>query len=228
MTVAIIIQARMGSHRFPGKIMAPFLPFHKGGERQPVLAHVLRRCFQVHAADRMILATPSTAEHRRAWELARGYGALVCRGSESNVLSRFYKAARELDLQPRDTIVRITADCPLTDPAVVGELIELHQSKIADYTCNVMPRTYPKGLDCEAMTFEALEAAWVSDKSAYGKEHVTPWLQRTEGINRHNLHQGEDMSHIDLCIDYPGDPGRIEKLIETHPFGQWRENERQT
>ena len=219
--IVIIVQARMGSNRFPGKIMAPFLPFFKGGPRQPVLAHVLQRLSKVKSADRMILATPESPDHAPAWELARKYNAFICRGSERNVLSRFYKAARERDLGPRDTIVRITADCPLIDPEVVGEVIALHRSKLADYTCNIMPRTYPKGLDCEAMTFEALEAAWVSAKRSFDKEHVTPWLQRTDGIIRHNLCQKEDMSAINLCIDYPEDLARIEKLIEAE-FPAWR------
>ena len=213
--IVIIIQARMGSTRCPGKIRAPFLPLFNGGPRQPVLAHVLRRCALVPSVDRIVLATPESQDHAPAWELARDYGAFICRGSEHNVLSRFYKAAREHDLEPRDTVVRITADCPLIDPVVVvEELIKLHRSKLADYTCNIMPRTFPKGLDCEAMTFEALEAAWVSAKRLYDKEHVTPWLQRRDGVIRCNLRQKEDMSAINLCIDHPEDPARIEKLIE--------------
>ena len=135
-------------------------------------------------------------------------------GDEHDVLDRFYQAALLYELRNQH-IVRITADCPLIDPKVVQELIKLHIDKGTGYASNVMPRTYPKGYDCEIMTFEALEAAWAAAKRPFDREHVTPWLQRTNGIKRANLRQKRDQSRINLCVDYPEDPARIEALLKT-------------
>ena len=221
MTVTIIVQARMGSTRFPGKIMAPFLPLFAGGPRVTVLEHVLRRCKKVGNAGSVILATPDSADHADAWALSEGLGCDVFAGNEHDVLERYYRAAEWYMRDGADDhIVRVTADCPLIDPNVIQELIALHLGQGTDYACNVMPRTYPKGYDCEIMTFEALEAAWVSAKRPYDREHVTPWLQRMDGIKRANLQQKINRSEVNLCIDYPEDPARIEELLKILKLGR--------
>ena len=214
----------MGSTRFPGKIMAPFLPGVPGGPKMPVLWHVLTRCRAVPKVDLTILATPDSPDHAPAWDVAESLGCHVATGSELDVLDRYYQAARLYELtKPRDLIVRITADCPLIDPGVIQEVITLHGAYRADYACNVMPRSYPKGFDTEVMTFEALEAAWATAKHPYSREHVTPWLQKTDGIRRANLHQKrKDQARINLCVDYPGDIERIELFLKRWPGGLQR------
>lgn len=215
MTTVIIVQARMGSKRFPGKIMAPFLPGPRGGPRKPVLWHVLRRCKAVKNADLVVLATPDSWDHADAWLLAESLDCHTFTGSEKNVLDRYYQAAKFHEMRPDDLIVRITADCPLINARVADALIELHQKQGADYGSNLLPRTYPKGYDCEVMTFQALKAAWCMSLRAYDKEHVTPWLQRHKGIKRVNLRQIVDQSSINLCVDYPEDVARIELVLKT-------------
>jgi spore coat polysaccharide biosynthesis protein SpsF (cytidylyltransferase family) len=235
MAVAIIVQARMGSTRFPGKIMEPFLPLEIGEPPEPildphappflapVLAHVLARCKAARRADFVVLATPDSLDHSKAWELAERMDVYCGIGSEDDVLGRYLQTAVAFGLQAHDHIVRVTADCPLLDPRVVDELIELHIKKRADYSSNVLPRTYPKGLDAEIMTFDALEAAWIkahkgsrakSSKAAYEREHVTPWLQETDGIKRANLCQKVNQAEINLCVDYPEDIVRVPALLK--------------
>ena len=221
MPVTIIVQARMGSTRFPGKIMAPFLPLFTGGPRVSVLGHVLRRCQKVRGIAGVILATPDSPDHADAWALAESLGCSAFGGNELDVLDRYYEAAMWFMHDGKDDhIVRITADCPLIDPRIVSELIELHLDRKTDYASNVMPRSYPKGFDCEIMTFEALEAAWYKADRPYDREHVTPWLQRTDGIKRANLRQKRGQSRVNLCIDYPEDPARIEALLKTLKLGR--------
>lgn len=223
-STVIIVQARMGSKRFPGKILAPFLPAFPGGPDMPVLWHVLKRCLAVPKVYEVILATPYSAIHQEAWDLAieLGCGWSAPKSNENDVLDRYYKTAKAADLGGGDHIVRITADCPLIDPQVANEVITLHLAQQADYSCNIMPRTYPKGFDCEVMTFDALEACWLMAKSAYDQEHVTPWLQRHTEIKRANLQQKINQSKVNLCVDYPGDIPRIKKLLETWKPAQCR------
>jgi spore coat polysaccharide biosynthesis protein SpsF (cytidylyltransferase family) len=225
MTIAIIVQARMGSKRFPGKIMAPFLPIHPNQGKRSVLENVLYRCTLANKADKVALATPNGVEHKPAWRIAERHDIYWFGGDEDDVLYRYYQIANELELANGDHIVRITADCPLIDPRVIDEAITLHLQQEADYTSNVLPRTYPKGLDVEVMTFDALETAWliahsqdddlpVPEDILYMREHVTPWLQRDPDVKRANLRQKIDESEINLCVDYPEDPARIVALLE--------------
>ena len=217
MSTVVIVQARMGSKRFPGKILAPL---KTEGIARPVLAHVLDRVSKIPKVDGIILATPRSADHEQAWAIAEAYHVEVHKGKEQNVLDRYYQAATDHGFGgPGDVIVRVTADCPLIDPRVCHEVITLRAAQRADYCTNVMPRTYPKGYDCEAFTFECLEAAWCSASSAYEREHVTPWMQQTEGLSRANLRQKVDMSDVNFCVDYPGDIARIELLITTTKGG---------
>lgn len=202
--IGVIVQARQTSRRFPGKSMALLLG-------KPVLERVLERVKTIPNT-KTVIAVPDTPESEPMLELASKMGVDNFCGSELNVLNRFVGAARFFKF---DYVVRVTADCPFIDPRVCKECIDLLLFRKLDYCSNIHPnRTFPQGLDCEVFTFDCLEAALLEARGPYDLEHVTPWMQQTEGIMRACIEQRIDTSHLNFCVDYPSDIERLEKLCE--------------
>jgi len=163
-----VVQARMGSSRLPGKVLMDV-------EGATMLARVLRRLSRAALLDRVVLATSDLpADDAVAAEAAR-LGFAVFRGSEEDVLSRYLGAARE---HAADVVVRVTADCPLIDPAVVDRTVERFLAESPDYASNSLDRTYPRGLDVEVVDRRALEIAGAEARLDYERVHVTPFLYR--------------------------------------------------
>lgn len=209
--VGVIIQARMTSNRFPGKSMAIL-------HGKPVIQWTMERAKRIRVSAKgekplVVLAVPDTDESEPMLVLADKLKVENFCGAEFNVLERYYSTARYFRF---DYVIRITGDCPFIDPRVCSEVIQLLIWRKLDYASNCFPeRTYPKGLDCEAFTFDALEACQFSAESPYDMEHVTPWLQRTEGIKRACVKQKIDYSHKNWCVDYPEDIKRLEQEIKS-------------
>ena len=204
MTTGIIVQARMTSQRFPGKVLAKLAG-------KTVLERVLERCALVPFVDTVICAFPANEASVPIYEACNTLGIACASGSENDVLLRYYDAATMYGI---DTIVRITSDCPFFDPVVAGEVLALLKAENLDYCSNVYPkRTYPKGLDVEAFSYDCLEAAHVLTKSDYNREHVTPWMQTKKGLKRANVRQKVDRSGLNWCVDYPEDIERLEELL---------------
>ncbi len=200
--IGVIVQARMTSRRFPGKSMALLLG-------KPVLERVLERVITIPNT-KTVLAVPDTSESEPMLDLASKMGVDNFCGSELNVLNRFLNASKFFKF---DYIVRITADCPFIDPRVCQECINLLLFRKLDYCSNIFPnRTFPQGLDCEVFTFDCLDAAHQEAAGPYDLEHVTPWMQRTEGIMRANIEQKIDTSHLNFCVDMPEDIARLEAM----------------
>lgn len=170
MKIGAIIQARMGSTRLSGKVM-------KVIEGKTVLKHVIERVKQSHFIDVIIIATTIHDRDDVIEAEAIQCGVEVFRGSEDDVLSRYYYAAKNNNL---DAIVRITSDCPLIDPKVLDEIIDYYQKNNNDIVSNagsdVMNRTYPRGLDTEVFSFKVLEKAFKNAVEKYQREHVTPYI----------------------------------------------------
>lgn len=168
-TVAII-QARMGSTRLPGKVL---MRLHG----RTVLNHVIDRVKQSKLVDEIIIATTTLNEDDILAEEASQYGVHIFRGSSDNVLNRYYEAAKEAKA---DVIVRITSDCPLIDPIVIDQVVEIFQSRMCHIATNVgtnlADRTFPRGLDVEVFSFEALSRANANASQEYEWEHVTPFI----------------------------------------------------
>lgn len=205
MTTAVIVQARMTSSRFPGKILELL-------DGKTVLDHVLSRVQRINGVDMVVVACPKGDASAPIREACRAARVLCFGGSEHDVLSRYYEAAKKHG-RP-EVIMRVTSDCPFLNPLIAGEVIQRLKDGQMDYASNVYPRrTYPKGFDCEAFTFDCLEAAHISATTDYEREHVTPWMQKTDGLIIGNMVQDEDMSDINLCVDYPGDIDRLEKML---------------
>ena len=196
MPTAIIVQARVGSSRLPGKVLKPLA----GGT---VLAEVLRRCRAIPGADLVVCAVPEGEKDDPVAEEAQRCGAIVTRGSESDVLHRYLQASRAVGA---DVVMRVTSDCPLIDPGVCGAVLDLRAEKNADYACNNLPPSFPHGLDCEAFTRDALELAWREAIAPEDREHVTPWLRRAPEIRRAVLAgPGGDLVHQRWTLDFPED-----------------------
>ena len=196
MTTAIIVQARLDSSRLPGKVLKPLA----GGT---VLAEVLRRCRAIPGADLVVCAVPDGEKDDPVAEEAQRCGAIITRGSESDVLDRYLQASRAVGA---NVVMRVTSDCPLIDPGVCGAVLGLRAEKGADYTCNNLPPSFPHGLDCEAFTRDALELAWREGTAPEDREHVTPWLRRAPEIRRAGLAgPGGSLVHRRWTLDFPED-----------------------
>ncbi len=187
MTVVCIVQARMTSTRLPAKAMLCL-----GGE--PSIRHVLRRCQEIPGVDMVVCAVPEGDKSTPIKREALALGVHVVTGSEHDVLSRYHKAALAVKA---DIVMRVTGDCPLIDPEICGRVLDLMGEGV-DYASNVLPRGYPKGLDCEAFTFDALDRAHKEVDDPYDREHVTSWMQR----NLHCVNLGGDGDpNLRLCLD---------------------------
>jgi spore coat polysaccharide biosynthesis protein SpsF len=172
MTLAVIIQARMGSSRLPGKVL-------KDIAGASALKRCLDRCRRIPGMDSLIVAVPDTEIDEPVASEALRCGASVVRGSTTDVLSRYAKSARAAQA---DVVMRITSDCPLIDPVICGRVIELFERSGADYACNNMPARFPHGLDCEVFKADVLLRADIEAKLPYEREHVTPWLRKNRDL----------------------------------------------
>jgi spore coat polysaccharide biosynthesis protein SpsF len=166
--IAAIIQARMGSTRLPGKVLMDL-----GGKT--VLARVVERLRRSTRINEIIVAMTCSVADDAIVRECQQLGVSSFRGSENDVLDRYYRAARVCGAA---VVVRITSDCPVIDPQLVDETIQMFQDERADYGSNVFPRTYPRGLDTEVFTVSALEQAWRDAREPYEREHVTPYFYR--------------------------------------------------
>ncbi len=162
-----IVQARMGSSRLAGKVLAALAG-------RPVLDWVVTAAQVIPGIDKVAVATPSGPENDEIAEWCMARGVACHRGSESDVLERIRAAA---EAEKADIVVRLTADCPFLDPDVCGQVLLLLERSGADYASNVDPARWPDGLDCEALTYAALEAAAREATRASDREHVTPFVR---------------------------------------------------
>lgn len=162
----------MGSTRLPGKVLLPL-------NNHTVIGEVLTRCKRIPGVDEVVCVIPIGD-----LELYREAGKYVHTrmgpGDENDVLSRYYYAAYA---RRADIIVRVTGDCPLISPELCGVVVAALKSSTADYASNVHPRSVPKGLDCEAFTFDALRYAQ-RDAEPHEREHVTTWMRRWPYIKK--------------------------------------------
>ncbi|OGY90213.1 MAG: hypothetical protein A3B30_02705 [Candidatus Komeilibacteria bacterium RIFCSPLOWO2_01_FULL_52_15] len=195
MRTGIIIQARMGSTRLPGKVM-------KLLAGKEILWHVVKRCQQSKLADEVIVATSDTPGDDIIEKFCAQHGFSCYRGSESDVLARFYDAAGKFKL---DVVVRITSDCPLIDPIVIDESLRLFRTKKVDYLSNCLDRVFPRGLDTEVFSFQALERAHREAKEPFEREHVTPYITKHGTTAPYSVpaeYRGDFRLTIDEQIDY--------------------------
>jgi glutamate-1-semialdehyde 2,1-aminomutase len=204
MKIVAIVQARMGSTRFPNKVIQEICG-------TPMIGLLLERLSHSKEIDEIILATSTDSRNTPLVEYAESLGYPVSEGSENDVLDRYYQAAKAAKA---DIIVRITGDCPLIDPDLVDAIIKKFQETRADYITNGMPPTYPDGLDTEVFTFRALENAWQNASKPYQREHVTPYLRDSDQFQRINYPHSTDYSRERWTVDEPEDFILVKKIFE--------------
>jgi len=193
-----ILQARMTSTRLPGKVMAPVL-----GE--PMIGRQIERVRRARRLDQLIVATSNDPSDDPLAAYVESLGMTAFRGSLTDVLGR-YRAAAELFPQAR-TLVRLTADCPLADPGVIDAVIAHHRATDADWT-TAMPqtRTFPHGLDVEAIRPAALFEAAERASDPYEREHVTPYIYRRPDTYRlEGISRSPSLAHLRWTVDLPTD-----------------------
>lgn len=167
--IGAIVQARFSSTRLPGKILKK-LPY---GSNITALAQVIRRLKRSKEIDDIVVATTQEKESPQIINIAKSEKVKHFRGSTENVLSRYYMAAKE---NAFDIIVRITSDCPCVDPEITDLIIKKYLTTKADYMSNTLKRAFPRGLDVEVFSFDALERAYKNANKDFEKEHVTPYI----------------------------------------------------
>lgn len=213
MSIVAIVQARMGSTRLPGKVL-------KDLAGKPMLQRVLSRAASAKYLDKIVVAMPDLQESVPIERLCSELGYACFRGSENDLLDRYYRTAVA---HCADTIVRITADCPLIDPQVIDLVIQQYMKCPAAmrYASNIHPtRTFPRGLDTEVFGFDTLESAWRNDGNESWREHVTPFIYRhPEKYEIIAVTNPEDHSRYRLTVDTEEDFQLIELLY------QWFENQ---
>jgi spore coat polysaccharide biosynthesis protein SpsF len=196
MKIAALIQARLGSARLPGKVLRDI-----GG--RTMLARVVRRVQRAAAIDNVIVVTTTEPAESAVVEECERIGVHCFRGSELDVLDRYYQAAKQFKT---DAVVRITSDCPLIDPGVTGSVVSVFRNETPDYASNVIERSYPRGLETEVVSMEALSRAWREARQPYEREHVTPYFYENPNLFRLSSVKDEiDHSRHRWTVDAPED-----------------------
>jgi glutamate-1-semialdehyde 2,1-aminomutase len=198
-----ILQARMSSSRLPGKVLIPIL-----GE--PMLARQIERINRSTLIENLIVATSSNETDDPIEMLCQKLGVCCFRGDLEDVLARFYQASQ---IYPSDHIVRLTGDCPLSDPQIIDAIIETHIQGNYDYTSNTLIPTYPDGLDVEIVRSECLTIAFHESNRPEHREHVTPFIyQSPDRFNCFNSRSVTDYSDLRWTVDYPKDLALVQAI----------------
>jgi spore coat polysaccharide biosynthesis protein SpsF len=202
-----IIQARMSSSRLPGKVLRDI-----GG--QSMLERMLTRVQRCQRIDLVVVATTTEPSDDPIAEFCQQNGYPFFRGSLHDVLDRYYQAALHFDAA---TVVRLTADCPLIDPAVIDHTIEQFCQAGVDFAANRLPppwhRTYPIGMDTEVCSFAALERAWREANAPYEREHVMPYLyDEAERFRTLLVNTEPDYGHLRWTVDTAQDLDVVQRV----------------
>ena len=204
----------MGSTRLPGKVLRDLCG-------TTVLGHVVRRVRRCDLVDKIVVATSISVADDLVEREAEAQGALVFRGSEEDVLSRYLEAALQ---SKADVIVRVTSDCPLVDPEILCQMVELFRRRNAassaqpvDYLSNTLgERTFPRGLDAEVFTTDALAKAHALARDPWDREHVTPYIySHPEMFRLEGYRQATDQSSLRWTLDTEEDWILIQTVYDT-------------
>lgn len=206
----LITQARTGSTRLPGKVLMEV-------NQTPLLKIHLDRLKKSKRVNKIIVATTNNVEDDIIEKLSMKWGYEVFRGSENDVLDRFYQSVKNKNA---DWIVRVTSDCPLLDPDLVDEVVSFVQEKNMDYGSNAMIAQFPDGQDVEVFKFSSLEIAWKNAELLSEREHVTPYIISNSNGKGNDFFSAinypciSDYSKIRMTVDEVEDFNLIEILIK--------------
>lgn len=196
MNVVAILQARMGSSRLPGKVLKPIMG-------RPMLELQLERIRRCQKIDQIVVATSVDPDDDPIVNLCEYLEIASFRGDQENVLDRIYQAAKHYDV---DHVVRLTGDCPLTDPVIIDDLISHYFNKKCDYASNCLEATFPDGLDAEVFSFDILEQSWKEASLPSHLEHVTQFIIfHPERFKQSSYKHHTDLSDLRWTVDEPED-----------------------
>ena len=219
MRVVAIIQARMGSTRLPGKVL-------KDLAGEPMLTRVVHRTCRAKTLDKVVVATTTQPTDDVIVQLCETQGWDYFRGSEEDVLDRYYRAALAY---AAEVVVRITSDCPLIEPEVIDEVVQefLERQPHVDYACTHLPqRTFPLGVDLQVMRFDALERAWREDQNPARREHVVSYFDyKQELFCIHSVTSATDYSYMRWTVDWPEDLAFVRQIFDHfgHDHFSWHD-----
>lgn len=207
--ILAVIQARTGSSRLPNKVLMNICG-------KTVLEHVVERVRKSKYIDEVVVATTEQEGDQGIVSLCEEKGIPVFRGSEEDVLDRYYQVSKIFAPQ---NIVRITADCPLHDTDVIDLVIKKHLESGGDYTSNTLEVTYPDGLDCEVFTFETLESAWNHANLTSQREHVTQYIINNDRYRKFSVENEVNLGNERWTLDTESDLKLIKTIYEELYFG---------
>ena len=203
--IGCIIQARMGSTRLPGKVMNVIDGIN------PSLYYTINQLKNASKIEKIVVATTKLKDDDIIENFCNMMNVDIFRGDSENVLNRFYLCSKKFNFE---TIVRITADCPLIDPEIVDSFIEVFSKDNYDYVHNFLPRTFPDGIDVEVFSFSALKIAWENAVLPSEKEHVTPYFRNnSKEFKIKNVCNDEDFSNYRITLDYDEDLKLIKEIV---------------
>lgn len=214
--ILAILQARCSSTRFPGKVLAPL-------HGRAMILRQLERIRRSRQIDHVVVATSVDSSDDDLARLLESEGVCVRRGPLDDVVGRFKLVFDEFE---PDTVVRLTADCPLADPVVIDDIVTAHLSSGSDYTSNTLKPTYPDGLDVECMRADAFRRVAVLDLTEREREHVTMAIYgRPQTFTLENVTQATDLSHLRWTVDVPDDLDFVREVYrllydDNSEFGQ--------
>lgn len=200
-----ILQARTSSRRLPGKVLLPVMG-------KPMLARQLERLSRSTTIHQLVVATSNNSSDDAIAELCVTEKVPCFRGDLNDVLDRFTSCAREFSA---DHVVRLTGDCPLTDPKLIDELVKFYLNQNVDYASNCRPPSLPDGLDAEVFTIQALESAWRESTEPFAREHVVPFIVgQPDRFAIANWTDEEDFSSLRWTVDEREDFDFVSKVYE--------------
>ena len=204
MRIIALVQARLGSIRLPEKVLRQI-------QNKPLIELLLARLSCSTELDEIVVATSEEPQNTELQLFVESLGFQCTRGSEIDVLNRFYKSAKHLNA---DVVVRITGDCPLIDSKIVDQCIQGFRDANVDYFSNIDPSTFPDGLDVEVMSFNSLERANAEADSAFDREHVTTYIRNSDNFLKSSMQHTEDLSNLRWSVDEPEDLSVVTKIFQ--------------
>jgi glutamate-1-semialdehyde 2,1-aminomutase len=208
--VICVVQARLGSKRFPNKVLQ--ILFGKS-----IVELIFGRLKRSKTLSDIVFAIPNTPDNDALERHINKFGGFCFRGSELDVLSRYHGAAES---SKANIVVRVTADCPFVDPQLLDQMLLVFNQEEADYCSNTIKATYPDGLDIEIFSMNSLDIAFADAKTIFEREHVTPFIKNSDIFKKIPIYNDNDFSNFRLTLDYKTDLKIFKKFEKIFPSEQ--------
>ena len=216
MRIVTIVQARQTSKRLPNKVLKKINKFS-------IIEIIVKRLKKLNLVNDIIVAIPDNKMNDKLSKHLIEKKIKIFRGSEKNVLDRYYWAAKQIKA---DVIVRITADCPFVDIKIIEKGLKIFLKNRFYFVSNTIKRTYPDGLDISIFSFNLLKKRWIQNKNKEEKEHVTPFKKKIDKQKIFNFENNKDLSNYRWTLDNANDLKKIKRIFEKFKpdiYFSWKE-----